>query len=35
VIVEILGELDVEAMLRAGGLGDAEFAALRARLLEP
>ena len=34
VIEQLLAELDVEAALRRGGLGDAELAALRARLVE-
>jgi protein-tyrosine phosphatase len=34
-IVALLREVDVEATLRAGGLGDDDVAALRARLLEP
>ena len=34
-ILSLLDELDVEDYLRAGGLGDDDFAALRARLLEP
>jgi hypothetical protein len=35
VIVQLLASLDVEAHLRAGGLTDADVAALRARLLGP
>jgi len=35
VILATLASLDVEAALRAGGLGDDEMGAVRARLLGP
>jgi hypothetical protein len=35
IIAATLSSLDVEALMRQGGLGDSELAALRARLLEP
>jgi protein-tyrosine phosphatase len=34
-VLDTLASLDIEATLRAGGLGDGEVAALRARLLGP
>ncbi|MGH3777435.1 MAG: tyrosine-protein phosphatase [Pseudonocardiaceae bacterium] len=35
VIISLLGSLDVDAYLRTAGLGDEDFAAIRARLLSP
>jgi hypothetical protein len=34
-VLATLASLDAEALLRAGGLGDGELAALRDRLLSP
>jgi hypothetical protein len=34
-VADLVAEVDVEAALRAGGLGDDDVAALRARLLDP
>jgi hypothetical protein len=35
IIVDVLGSLDVEASLRAGGLTDPDLTALRTRLVSP
>jgi hypothetical protein len=35
IIAATLSSLDIEALMRQGGLGESELAALRARLLEP